>query len=69
MFVGSDFNSVGANIASGNQGDGFAVLAGSGRNKIFLNTACNDGDLDGYLDGDAGRGNVWIHNNFCTSNI
>jgi parallel beta-helix repeat protein len=63
-------NTVLDNRANWNGDAGFELAgAGATLNMLKRNQACNNGDFDAVEDPDAGPGNVWLFNSFCTSDI
>jgi parallel beta-helix repeat protein len=63
-------NTVLSNRASSNGDAGFRLSgAGARGNKLARNAGCNNAAIDAVKDPDAGPGNVWLFNSFCTSEI
>ena len=63
-------NTILGNEAIGNGAPGFQLSGvGARNNKLALNAACANASEDAVEDPDAGPGNVWLGNDFCTQDI
>jgi parallel beta-helix repeat protein len=65
--ISASHNTLLGNTAMHNGEYGFRISEGRA-NKIALSSACNNGTFDAFQDPGV-RGNAWIKNSFCTSNI
>jgi parallel beta-helix repeat protein len=64
--IETSHNTLLSNRASDNTNYGFLVIGSY--NKLAFNSGCGNGELDA-LQEEGGKGNVWLANNFCASDI